>query len=182
MQLSHCRPTYTSSKTPYLSNRIFNWQPEVANFCPEKCNLKSTLSNICELANFPYGEIWFPNPENDLLEFSPIYHLVPSDRQDDLEHFYDCSQGFIVSKGEGLTGRVWLKQQPEWILDVSAKSEGYFSRNQIAGVFGVQTGFAIPVVLEEKVLMVMAFFACELRPYSAQLLSLAMDSAIKSHS
>ena len=132
------------------------------------------------MTNFPYGEIWFPNPENDLLELSPNYHVVAGNHQNDLELFYNCSQDFIVSQGEGLPGRVWLEKQPEWMLDVSAESEGYFSRNQIARVFGVKTGFAIPVVVEEKVLMIMAFFACEFRPDSSQLLTLAIDLAIKS--
>ena len=180
MQLTHRRPSYTSSKNLYPLKKISNWQPEASEFCQATSNLKLTLSKICELTNFPYGEIWLPNPENDLLELSAIYHIVAGNHQDDLEHFYNCSQDFIVSQGEGLPGRVWLEKQPEWMLDVSAESEGYFSRNQIAGVFGVKTGFAIPVVVEEKVVMIMAFFTCELRPDASQFLTKAMDSAIKS--
>ncbi len=142
-------------------------------------NLKSTLGKICELTNFSYGEIWLPNAENNLLELSSDYYVVAGNHQNDLELFYECSQDFVLSLGEGLPGRVWLKKKPEWILDVSAESEGYFLRNQIAGVYGVKTGFAVPVILEEKVLMIMAFFAGDLRPYSSECLALAMDSAIK---
>ena len=142
-------------------------------------NPNLTLSKICNLTNFPYGEIWLPNDDKDLLELSSHYHVVSGNNQDDLELFHECSQEFILSKGEGLPGRVWLNQKPEWILDVSAESEGYFLRNRIAGVCGVKTGFAIPVTLEKKVLIIMAFFARDIRPYSSECLALAMDLAIK---
>ena len=142
-------------------------------------NLKSTLRKICELTNFSYGEIWLPKAENDFLELSSNYYVVSGNLQDDLRLFHECTQDFILSKGEGLPGRVWLNQEPESILDVSAESEGYFLRNKIAGVCGVKTGFAIPVIVKEKVLMIMAFFACDIRPDSSEYLALAMDSAIE---
>ena len=142
-------------------------------------NPNLTLSEICNLTNFPYGEIWLPNDDKDLLELSSHYHVVSGNHQDDLELFHECSQEFILSKGEGLPGRVWLNQKPEWILDVSAESEGYFLRNRIAGVCGVKTGFAIPVIVKQKVLMIMAFFACDLRPYSSECIASAMNSVIK---
>ncbi|MDJ0575402.1 MAG: GAF domain-containing protein [Xenococcaceae cyanobacterium MO_234.B1] len=142
-------------------------------------NQNLILSKICELTNFPYGEIWLPKAENNLLELSSNYHVVFGNHQDDLELFHQCSQDFILSKGEGLPGRVWLNQEPEWILNVSAESEGYFLRNKIAGVCGVKTGFAIPVILEEKVLMILAFFTCDVRAYSSECIALARYSAIE---
>ena len=157
----------------------------VQNSIKEKAsdNLKSILNEICQLTNFSYGEIWFPNDENTCLELNSDYYVVSdvvSDlHQDDLELFHECSQGFIMSKGEGLPGRVFLSKESEWMLDVSAESEDGFLRNKIAGICGVKTGFAIPVIKEEKVLIIMAFFSCDLRPYSSEYLALAMDSAIE---
>lgn len=144
-------------------------------------NLKNKLTKICQLTKFGYGEIWLPNNENDenvFLELSSNYYVVASSNQHDLELFYECSKGFIMSKGEGLPGRVFSSTKPEWMLDVSAESENSFLRNKIAGVCGVKTGFAIPLIEEEKVLMIMAFFTCEFRPYSSEYLALAMDSLI----
>lgn len=139
-------------------------------------HLGEILSKICELTDFHYGEIWLPNPENNLLELSPIYHVVIGNYQNDLENFRLCSQDFILSKGEGLPGRVWLWKQPEWMPDVSAESEGYFLRNQIAKAFGVRTGFAVPKIIEEKVFMIFAFFTCDIRSYSPECLALGMNS------
>ena len=142
-------------------------------------NLKLIFKEICQLTNFSYGEIWFPNEENDYLELSSNYYVMSDIHQYNLELFHECSQGFIMSKGEGLPGRVFLSKESEWMLDVSAESEDGFLRNKIAGVCGVKTGFAIPVKIEEKVLMIMAFFTCNLRPYSSEYLALAMDSVRK---
>jgi hypothetical protein len=147
--------------------------------------LKLILHEICQLTNFSYGEIWFPNDENNFLELSSNYYIVNDIHQYDLELFYECSQGFIMSKGEGLPGRVFLSHEPEWILDISSteseesfESKDSFLRNTIAEVCGVKTGFAVPVKIEKKVLMIMAFFTCKLRSYSAECLILA-DSIIK---
>lgn len=141
-------------------------------------NLKLVLNKVCQLTDFSYGEIWFPNDENDFLELSSNYCIMSDCYQKDLELFYQCSQEFIMLKGEGLPGRVFLSQESEWMLDVSAKSEDSFLRNKIAGVCGVKTGFAVPVKIESKVSMIMAFFTCDLRSYSSECLALA-DLVIK---
>ncbi|MEL7035864.1 MAG: GAF domain-containing protein [Cyanobacteria bacterium J06592_8] len=137
-------------------------------------NLKTTLSRICEITNFMYGEVWLPNPENYWLELSPIYHITASNHKDDLENFRLCSQDLILFKGEGLPGRVWLAQQPEWMIDVSAESERYFLRNLIAKAFGVRTGFAMPQIVDNKVLMILAFFACDILSYSPDCIALSL--------
>lgn len=142
-------------------------------------DLKTILGKICQLSKFSYGEIWLANNENDLLELSSDYYVVADCHQLDLKLFHECSDGFIMSKGEGLPGRVFQSQKSEWMLDVSVESEESFLRNKIAGICGVKTGFAIPVMEENKVLMIMAFFACDLRPYSSECLTLAIDLAIK---
>jgi len=148
-----------------------NW----ANTCnPSEKN----LSKICKLTGFHYGEIWLPNLENNILELSSCYHIVVGNYQDNLEKFRLCSQDFIISEGEGLPGRVWLYKQSEWILDVSVESEEYFLRNQIAKAFGIRTGFAVPIIIEEKVLIVMAFFSCDFRSYSSEFLALTIDATI----
>lgn len=136
------------------------------------------LEKVYQSTEFSYGEIWFPNNENDFLELSSNYYIASDRYQDYLELFRECSQEFIMSKGEGLPGRVFSTQKSEWMLDVSDESEDSFLRNKIAGVCGVKTGFAIPVMKEEKVLMIMAFFICDLRSYSPQCLALA-DLIIK---
>ena len=138
-------------------------------------DLEINLQKICLLTNFSYGEIWLCDRENDLLQLSSDYYIVADRYQHDFELFHECSQEFIMSKGEGLPGRVFSNKKPEWMLDVSIEGESSFLRNKIAGVCGVKTGFAIPVIKEE-VSIIMAFFTCDLRSYSSKCISLAMNS------
>ncbi len=152
-----------------------------------------TLAEICQLSNFIYGEAWIPIPEENILQLSPNYYIAPDTEKQNLEEFKNskpdffisiqqfwvCSQEFIISRGEGLPGRVWLSKKPEWILDVTAKSEGYFLRNQIAKAFGIKTGFAVPVIADNQVLMVLAFFALDIRPKDFELLKIAMKETEK---
>lgn len=142
---------------------------------------KTVLSEICHLTNFCYGEIWLPDYENDFLQLSSDYHVATSRNSHELELFYECSQDFIMSKGEGLPGRVFSSKESEWMLDVSIESESSFLRNKIAGVCGVKTGFAVPVIEAEKITMIMAFFTCEIRCYSSKCLTLAMQSVASIH-
>ena len=152
-----------------------------------------TLAKICHLSNFIYGEAWIPMPEENILQLSPNYYIAPDTEKQNLEEFLDakpdfaismqqfwlCSQEFIISSGEGLPGRVWLSKKPEWLLDVTAQSEGYFLRNQIAKAFGIKTGFAVPVIADDQVLMVLAFFALDIRPKDFELLKIAMKETEK---
>ena len=140
---------------------------------------RTALQEICQLTNFSYGEIWLPNYENDYLQLSSDYYVANNRDSLDLELFHECSQEFIMSKGEGLPGRVFSSKKSEWMLDVSIESEGSFLRNKIARVCGVKTGFAIPVIEAEIMTIVMAFFSCEIRCYSSKCLALAMQSAEK---
>ena len=74
-------------------------------------NLKSILNKICQLTEFSYGEIWLPNYENDFLELSSNYYVASDIHQYSLELFYECSQEFVMSKGEGITWTSFLKPE-----------------------------------------------------------------------
>ena len=153
----------------------------------------STLAQICQLSNFIYGESWIPFPEENILQLSPNYYIASSTEKQNLEGFFNlkpdfynsvqqfwlCSQELIISSGEGLPGRVWSSKKPEWILDVTAESEGYFLRNQIARAFGIKTGFAVPVISEDRVLMVLAFFTLDIRPQDSKLIKIAIKETEK---
>ena len=142
-------------------------------------NSKEILKEICEVTNFNYGEIWLLDSEKNLLELSSNYYIAADANQTDLELFHKCSEGFIMSPGEGLPGRVFSNKKPEWMLDVSVESEESFLRNKIAGICGVKTGFAIPIIKRNKVLMIIAFFSVESVCCSPQYLTLANDIATK---
>ncbi|NEN87757.1 MAG: GAF domain-containing protein [Okeania sp. SIO3H1] len=136
-----------------------------------------SLEKICVSTNFPYGEAWIPDEDKNLLQLSSSYYINSGFGNKDLEQFWVCSQDFILSRGEGLPGRVWLSKQPEWIIDVTIESEGYFLRNQIAKAFGVKSGFSVPVIAQNQVLIVLAFFTAQIHPQDTKIIEIATSQA-----
>jgi GAF domain-containing protein len=117
------------------------------------------VTEVCEKTDWDYGEVWIPSAKSIVLELSPVWHIA-SDTADgqSLEQFRLCSEGFILSPGEGLPGRVWLSKQSEWIADATAQSESYCLRNQIARAFDIRAGFGMPIIANEQMQAVLVFF------------------------
>ena len=116
-----------------------------------------------------------------LLELSPACY-INTDRDSAyvtaLEQFRLCSEELILSPGIGLPGRVWSSQQPEWISNVSAQSETYFLRNQIALAFGIRAGFGVPILGNHQgKSAVLVFFMLEARELDRRLVELAQAAA-----
>ena len=137
--------------------------------------LSVALLQVCEVTGCDYGEAWIPSKDGMILELSPAMYI--SNREDGsataLELFWICSKDFVLSPDYGMPGRVWSSHQPEWIPDVSAQSETYFLRNQIAKACGVRAGFGIPILVDEQVLAVLVFFMLEAREEDRQMIELA---------
>ena len=143
--------------------------------------LTVALGKVCEFTNWDYGEVWIPYKDGTLLELSPACY-INTDRDSAyvtaLEQFRLCSEELILSPGIGLPGRVWSSQQSEWISDVSAQSETYFLRNQIALAFGIKTGFGVPILANHQGKAgVLVFFMLEVRAQDKRLIELAQAAA-----
>lgn len=79
--------------------------------------LKVSLSKICEITGWLFGEVWLPLPDKSAIEFSNIW----CGKWEHAGKFADLSNEFIFRPGIGLPGRVWLSKKPEWIRDVSSE-------------------------------------------------------------
>lgn len=144
--------------------------------------LSLALSQVCEVTDWDYGEAWIPCKDGMVLELSPVWYS--SNRRGSasvaaLEQFRVCSEAFILPPATGLPGRVWSSQQPEWIPDVSAHSETYFLRNQIAKAVGLRAGFGVPILANHQVLAVLVFFMLEAREEDTRLVGLVAAVAIE---
>ncbi|MBD2576710.1 GAF domain-containing protein [Oscillatoria sp. FACHB-1406] len=134
----------------------------------------ANLSRACQAINWDYAEVWISNPETKLLELSPVWYghqSRNSARLDDLRKFQACSEKIVLSMDEGLPGRIWRSQQPQWIDDVSVQSESYFLRNQIAKAFNLKAGFGFPIFCDRCSIAIVIFFtdrACEEDPSLVQ--------------
>lgn len=155
-----------------------NWRspsvhPSITDTSEADAILTSALKQVCEETDWEYGEVWMPTADNTILELMSARYIstrVDSDRHLAWEQFWSCSEDFVLHPGEGLPGRVWSSQQPEWIADVSIQAESYFLRNQIAKAFSVKAGFGVPVV-EGQVGVVLVFFMSKVCDEDSQLMA-----------
>lgn len=136
-----------------------DFEAAIANALPWQVAL--IVAKVCEATDWDYGEIWIPSDDSTVLELSPVWHIASRKDTADLmslEQFRLCSEGFVLSPGEGLPGRVWLSEQYEWIADATAQSESCCLRNQIARAFDISAGFGAPVIANGRVQAVLVFF------------------------
>jgi hypothetical protein len=146
--------------------------------------LNSLLLSVCAETEWEYGESWVPDA-NGVLELSAAWCINPAlsmDRAVPWMQFQVCSKTFVMRPGEGLPGRVWQSQTAEWLEDVSAQSETYFLRNQIAKGLEVRTGLGIPLVIKAQPIAVMVFFLSKLRSVDPHLMQQTQTIISKLHS
>jgi hypothetical protein len=131
------------------------------------------LISVCAGTEWEYGESWIPDATCPTLELSPAWCMTADldvNRAISWMQFQVCSKSFVLHPGEGLPGRVWQSQKPEWLEDVSAQSETYFLRNQIARALSVKAGFGMPIMVGSQVLAVVVFFMSKVRSPDSDLI------------
>ena len=62
-----------------------------------------------------------------------------------------------------LPWRVWASQKPEWISDVSAESTSIFLRHDLAKSLKIKGALGVPILVQEQVIAVLAFFTTQIR-------------------
>ncbi len=131
------------------------------------------LEAICRNLQFELGELWCMDKQDKILRLENAWHL-PSLA---LENFIAESRRFRFRIGEGLPGKVWAKNAPVWLENIGG--ENHMPRKLFAKETGLQSGFAFPILLGEKLLGVFSFFTRESRQPDAALLQ--MFAAVGNH-
>ena len=129
--------------------------------------LERTLQAICRYTEWAYGEVWTPDNRAGELAYTLGYTDDP-----ELEPFRTESTSVTFAFGEGLPGRVYSTQSPEWIPDASDESLEVFHRAELAADAGLRAAFGVPVMAGDQVVAVLAFFLTERREVDE---SLAQD-------
>ncbi|MFY7806053.1 MAG: EAL domain-containing protein [Limnoraphis robusta] len=111
------------------------------------------LHLVCETTGWEFGEAWVPNPEQTYLEYSSVGYGNTANAT----AFRQESHSLRFALNEGLPGRVWFSQKPEWIPDISREAEIQFPRTSIANQYEFRAGFGVPILANNQVLAVLIF-------------------------
>jgi PAS domain S-box-containing protein len=116
--------------------------------------LKTVLEKICVATGWDIGEAWLPARDGEILRRAHAWHRVDPD----LEAFSRWSETVTYDRGVGLMGRVWTSGRTQWISNIAVRPAGAFVRGKAAVQRGLKAVLALPVVSEDEVLAVLAFF------------------------
>jgi adenylate cyclase len=130
--------------------------------------INSILFLICQAIGWDFGEAWIPSKDEKNLIYFPSLQSSNSE----FERYKKVSSSLIFLPGEGLAGRIWLSQQPEWIEDLSISSPSLFSRVQSAATVGLKTAFGVPILAKDNVLAVLIFYQKKISPNQSRLVEL----------
>lgn len=137
------------------TERYLKIQYSVSNSLAEAENteqaLQNVLENICSGVNWKFGIAWVV--EDDHITKKAIWSENPLDSKKFSKIFNNNS---TLTKGAGLSGKVWETGKSQWIEDL--KSEGDLPRKEEFLSLGWQSGFAVPIADGDKVIAVIECF------------------------
>ncbi|EMA46907.1 GAF domain-containing protein [Halobiforma nitratireducens] len=120
--------------------------------------LHTAVTDVCEVTEWEYGELWVPTAEGDRLVHAKSYALEEAWRD-----FVRITKTTSFRPGEGLPGRVWVTEDSEWIHDVSEQPPERYIRTEIAERSDFKAAYGVPVVADGRKVGVLAYYVTEPR-------------------
>lgn len=143
----------------YLSQQRIELLQRIAAVANEAASVREalsfTLAELCSFTAWSFGNVYFFDPDEAVLVPAGIWH---SSDPEELMPFIEDSLGRRFAPGEGLPGRVLAEIRPHWLSDLSVAEN--FPRASLAGQVGLNSAFAFPILVGERVEAVMEFFGC----------------------
>jgi GAF domain-containing protein len=118
-------------------------------------DLPRVLREACERARWSYAEVWVPDPAGDGLVLHPAWH----GNQASARYFRPPTEALAFAPGSCLPGRAARMRQLVLVADVTVDPS--FSRPAAARKAGLRAGLAVPVIVGDEVVAVLAFFGTD---------------------
>jgi PAS domain S-box-containing protein len=121
--------------------------------------LGAALQALCQATGWVYGEAWLPSADGSVLECSPVWYCNQKNQSSaaiiGVKQLRQSIVGATFKPGEGIAGRVWSQQQPEWTLDVDNPtesavvfgSEHSHYRFQLVNHYGIKARLGVPITV-----------------------------------
>jgi two-component system, cell cycle response regulator len=137
--------------------------------------LDAVLCEVRRAIAWDYSEVWTPDPTHTAFHLNQVDYDAEDVR---LQQFHEISRDLSFDQNVSLLKTIWASRQPEWIADIS-ESASMFLRSPIARAAGLQSAFAVPIVLEEQVLAVLLFFKRGYSEFERNLVNLVSAIALQ---
>lgn len=164
--------------SPYHMNRWVNSVVQGARTLTDA--LKPFMALICMTRKWKYAELW--TPESVGTGGTSLKYvkglLVPTIEGEELsrlKHYRMRSRKYTFRPRMGVPGRVFLTMRPEWLPCLKDKEA--FPRAPHAIRHKVEVTFAVPVIVNGSVQMVVEFYDTSRRDYDPEVLNIANEIA-----
>jgi signal transduction histidine kinase len=124
---------------------------------PAQANAK-ILETICEKLDWDFGAFWRVDSHTQRLRCAAMWHRPTAP----VPNFEALTRTLRYERGVGLPGRVWADCEPAWLAEIAEDANS--PRRSAAREDGLQSAFAVPIVLLGECLGVLEFFSHEARP------------------
>jgi PAS domain S-box-containing protein len=131
--------------------------------------VKTCLNRICAHTGWPVGNVYLR--AGNLADgpiAAGIWHIADPGR---FAAFREVSDLGPFDQGTGLPARVLASGKPQWIVSL-AEEEPLSARYSAAVQAGLQSGFAFPVLVNDKIMGVLEFFSLETAEPDDELLTM----------
>ncbi len=150
-------------------------QSVVANTLAEPLSMVDALRrfvrSLCDDLEWDFAALWLEG-DGDRLSCKETWSRAALDPATQ-----DALVGCNLARGEGLPGRAWLSQEPEWISDL--RLEPGLACPCKAPVQSLQTGLAVPLMADGEVFAVVELFSKIQRANDPALVELVANSGAR---
>ncbi len=130
--------------------------------------LTTVLQIICKYINWPVGHAYVWDEDNIVLSSTGCWYF--DEDFEDKDEFIAATEGRVFFAGEGLPGRVYISESPEWVEDIT--DDDNYPQKYLLPYSNVKSTFAFPIFLEDRVYFILEFFSCQFVEKNNDLLQL----------
>jgi PAS domain S-box-containing protein len=124
------------------------------------------VMSICQALGWEIGSMWMVNEEGTAMRCVQLWHPPALE----FPSFEWATREFAYQKGVGIPGRAWETGEPVWMPEVPR--QGNFPRASFAAKEGLNSGFAFPIRIGERIVGAIEFYSREIRKPEPELLEM----------
>ncbi|MCG8342272.1 MAG: ATP-binding protein, partial [Chlorobiales bacterium] len=131
---------------------------------------QTAITKFTTFIGWPIGHVYVLEDESNKLIPTDIWYCSNSKK---FNEFIKETEKYSFESNVGLPGRVLFNKEAEFVEDV--QSANHFFRNKLTADLKVKTAFAVPVIIENRVVAVLEFFNNEKVEKDENILEIASE-------